>query len=147
MADKVMKLIMTDYFIQVNTFGYFRWHNCIHDTTQLLAMMKYLNAEEAELFNIDLRKLDTSKHAQLFAYGVGKHYQGHDILPPDDDLQQILRVNNISFNHDINFARKSLEKIKQKDLLDYTQTVLSPQKFQNYLDLCFLQKGESNGRQ
>lgn len=46
-----------------DTIGYFRWHNLIHDTTKLLGLISYLDAEESEIFDVDLRKLDNSLHA------------------------------------------------------------------------------------
>lgn len=56
-------------------------------------MIPYLNSEEQELFDIDLRKMDNVMHAYHNIYGVGKYINNLDLLPPNDDLQQILQLN------------------------------------------------------
>ena len=84
---KRLKMMQVNNKIMTQTIGYFRWHNLIHDTTKLLNLMTYLDPTEAELFDVDLRKLDNGLHAQVYMYGVGKYYCGLDILPPQDPLK------------------------------------------------------------
>ena len=72
--------------IMIETISYFRWHNEIHETKTLLSLIKFMSPEEADLFDIDLRKIDMDIHAQYFMYGVGKYYQHLDLLPPDAPL-------------------------------------------------------------
>ena len=83
---KRLKMMHVNNKIMTQTIGYFRWHNLIHDTTKLLNLMTYLDPVEAEMFDVDLRKLDNALHAQVYMYGVGKYYCGLDILPPQDPL-------------------------------------------------------------
>ena len=45
------------------TMAYFRYHNKYNATEKLFALMKNLDSEESVLYNVDLRKLDQSKHA------------------------------------------------------------------------------------
>ena len=66
-----------------------------------------MDAEEAEIFDIDIRNIDNNLHAQTFMYGVGKYYCGLDILPPNDSLKQVLKLNSLDLNHDIKFSLKS----------------------------------------
>ena len=66
-----------------------------------------MDAEEAEIFDIDLRNIDHNLHANVFMYGVGKYYCGLDILPPMDPLKQVLKLNSLDLNHDIKFSLKS----------------------------------------
>ena len=40
------------------TFRFFRWYNQWQQTDNLIGLMKYLDSEEAELFDTDLGKLD-----------------------------------------------------------------------------------------
>ena len=84
-----------------------------------------MNPEEAELFDIDLRRLDLVLHAKQSMYGVGKYYNGLDLLPPGDPLQQILKLNSLDYNHDIKFAMKSVKNFKERDLAKFTQAVLN----------------------
>ena len=92
---------------------------------KLLDLIQYLNPEEAELFDIDLRRLDLVLHAKQSMYGVGKYYNGLDLLPPGDPLQQILKLNSLDYNHDIKFAMKSVKNFKERDLAKFTQAVLN----------------------
>lgn len=84
---KKLKMMNVNNKIMTETLGYFRWHNLIHDTTKLLGLINHLSPEEAEIFDIDLRKVDNPLHAQVYMYGVGKYYCGLDILPPMDPLK------------------------------------------------------------
>ena len=84
---KKLKMMNVNNKIMTDTLGYFRWHNLIHDTTKLLGLINHLSPEEAEIFDVDLRKVDNSLHAQVYTYGVGKYYCGLDILPPMDPLK------------------------------------------------------------
>ena len=72
--------------IMTETIGYFRWHNLIHDTTKLLGLMTLLDPVEAELFDVDLSKINMDNHAKNYMYGIGKYYNGLDLLPPKDPL-------------------------------------------------------------
>ncbi len=90
LAMKKYKMLSVNHEIMTKTIGHFRWHNELHETKKLHSMVATLSPEEQELFDIDLRKLNMLEHAQIFTYGVGKYYQGLDILPHDDDLKQIL---------------------------------------------------------
>ena len=73
--------------IMTKTLGYFRWHNLLHDVTKLLGLIRHLDHEESEIFDIDLRRVDNTLHAKVYMYGVGKYYCGLDILPPMDPLK------------------------------------------------------------
>ena len=55
-------------------------------------MIPLMHPDEKELFDIDIRKLDHEKHALVNAYGIAKYINGQDLLPPDDDLQQIFQL-------------------------------------------------------
>ena len=70
-------------------------------------------------------------------YGVGKFYCGLDLLPPDDSLQQILKLNSLESNHDLKFALKSVTHFKRQDLNQFYSGVLDNSKFQKFLQLCF----------
>jgi hypothetical protein len=94
------------------TLGYFRWYNSFSDSTKTLSLCSHLDEEEKELFDVDLRKVDPELNAQIFMYGVGKYYCGLDILPPNDQLRQILKLNSIDYNHDIKFALRSTKNMK-----------------------------------
>ena len=59
----------------------------MHDCTKALDLMTYLDEREAEIFDVDLRKLDNALHAKVYMYGVGKYYCGLDILSPMDPLK------------------------------------------------------------
>ena len=43
--------------IMTKTLGYFRWHNLLHDVTKLLGLIRHLDHEESEIFDIDLRRV------------------------------------------------------------------------------------------
>lgn len=73
----------------------------------------------------------------MFMYGVGKFYCGLDLLPPDDPLQQIMKLNGLDSNHDLKFALKSVQNFRRQDLNEYYDGVLDNSKFQNFLQLCF----------
>ena len=120
---KKFKMMQVNKQIMTKTIGYFRWHNLIHDTTKLLSLMNYLDPEESEIFDVDLRKLDNALHAKIYMYGIGKYYCGLDILPPMDPLQQVLKLNSLDFNHDIKFALKSTSNFKKQDLCNFTGAV------------------------
>lgn len=81
-------LAMIEYnsSLVLDTFGFYSEHKQYHDTKNLTDMISYLDKEEAELFDIDVRRLDIDYHAKLFSYGIGKFYQGHDLIPPGDNL-------------------------------------------------------------
>ena len=49
-------------------------------------------------------------------YGLGKYYCGLDLLPPSDQLQQILKLNSLENNHDRNFAKRALTFVKERNL-------------------------------
>ncbi len=100
----------------LDTFGFYSEHKQYHDTKKLTDMIPYMDKEQQELFIIDVRKLDIDYHAKLFAYGLGKFYCGHDILPPGDNLQQILQLYDLAPNHDIQFAIQGLKSFEEKDL-------------------------------
>lgn len=87
LAMKKYKMLSVNHEIMTKTIGHFRWHNEFHETKQLHSMVATMSLEEQELFDIDLRKVNWMNHAQIFTYGVGKYYQGLDILPHDDDLK------------------------------------------------------------
>ena len=52
----------------------------------MLGLIEHLDDEEAELFELDLRKVQNNVHGKLFMYGVGKFYCGNDLISPVDDL-------------------------------------------------------------
>ena len=56
-------MLMVTAGITLKIFAHFRWHNEIHDISKLLGMIQSLDAEEADLFDLDLRKLDMALHA------------------------------------------------------------------------------------
>jgi len=76
-----------NYRIVIDIIQFFRRHNQIHDNKKLLSLINYLNPEEAELFDIDIPKIDLILHSKQSLYGVGKYYNGLDLLPPNDPLQ------------------------------------------------------------
>lgn len=127
--QKKIKMKLTTAQITTKTLGYFRWHNEIHETRNLLGMIRFLSREEADLFDVDIRRIDMRQHAQVFMYGVGKYYCGLDILPPDDPQQQILKLNCIDYNHDIKFALDSVVQFKKQDLGAYFSSTLDNSKF------------------
>ena len=96
-----------------------------------------MSPEEADLFDIDLRKIDLLLHAKYFQYGIGKFYNNLDILPPDAPLQQILQLNSINFGQDLKSSLQSTAGMRNRDLKEFTQAVLNAPKFQAFLELCF----------
>ena len=64
-------------------------------------------------------------------YGLGKYYCGLDLLPPSDQLQQILKLNSLENNHDRNFAKRALTCVKERNLnsLITEQGILDQGKF------------------
>ena len=64
-ALEAKKLKMANVNTQIisETFRFFRWYNQWQQTDNLIGLMKYLDGEEAELFDTDLGKLDVSNHA------------------------------------------------------------------------------------
>ena len=70
-------------------------------------------------------------------YGVGKYYFGLDLLPPDDPLQQIVKMNSLEFNHDIKFALDCVTSFIPKDLRDFFPALKHNTRFQDFLQLCF----------
>jgi len=78
-----------------------------------------------------------AEHAKIFMYGVGKYYQGLDLIPHDDDLKQVLQLNSLDYNHDIKFALKCASSYKQRDLSEFASSVLDSKKFQIFLNQCF----------
>ena len=110
---KQLKMMMVNNEIMTKVLGYFRWHNIFSDSTATLSLIGCLSAQEQQIFDLDLRKLDLNAHAQIFMYGVGKYYCGLDLLPPDDPLKQVLKLSAIDYNYDIKFALKSTKNFKQ----------------------------------
>lgn len=51
-------------------------------------------------------KIDQTLHSKFNTYGFAKYYNGQDVLPPDDDLQQILQLEMLDYGHDFKFAMK-----------------------------------------
>ena len=52
---KKLKMLTLTKKVTGQKLAHFRWHNEIHDCTKLLSLIQYLDKEEAELFDIDLR--------------------------------------------------------------------------------------------
>ena len=76
-------------------------------------------------------------NAKNFQYGLGRYYYNLDILPPQDPLQQIIKKNSLDFNEDIVFAVRGNKQFKQKNLKQFTESVLDQARFQNFLQNCF----------
>ena len=53
---------------------------------ELLGLIDHLDDEEAELFDIGLRTLNSDRHGKIYMYGVGKYYCHLDLVSPLDDL-------------------------------------------------------------
>lgn len=112
------------YEVVRNTIGYFRWHNQIDRVDNLLGLIKHLDEEEAELFDVDLRHIDNEMSAKTYMYGVGKYYCGLDLISPIEDLQQIVKLNSLSTGHDVRFAMShTLWTISPGDLKAFNHTV------------------------
>jgi hypothetical protein len=134
---KRLGMAHVNYKLVIDIIQFFRWHNQFHEIKKLLSLMNYLNPEEAELFDVDVRKIDLALHAKQSLYGIGKYYNGLDLLPPNDPLQQILKLNSLDYNHDIKVALNAIKNFKSQDLSKFTQSILNAQKFQNFLEQCF----------
>jgi len=78
--------LMISYHLLTTTLGYFRHHNQFCLVDKMLGLIEHLDDEEAELFELDLRKVQNNVHGKLFMYGVGKFYCGNDLISPVDDL-------------------------------------------------------------
>jgi len=92
---------------------------------------------------VDILKLDTTLHAHNYVYGIGKFFMGLDLLPPHDDLKQIIQLNSFGYCHDLRFAFSKRRSVAQKDLSVFSKGVLSQEKFKEYLTLCFGQHKQS----
>ena len=55
--------MLMSYVVIRDTLGYFRWHNQINRIDKMLSLMQHLDAEEAELFFLDLREISNELHA------------------------------------------------------------------------------------
>ena len=60
---KKLKGMLMSYVVIRDTLGYFRWHNQINRIDKMLSLMQHLDAEEAELFFLDLREISNELHA------------------------------------------------------------------------------------
>ena len=118
--------------VNVKTLGYFRWHEKFNKSDKLLGLMKYLDAEERELFNVDVKNLDQIRHGQIFEYGIGRYYMNLDLQSPTGDMQQILPLNQIALGEDLKFAMKT--KMQPLNTNSFKATILSNQKFQSFLE-------------
>ena len=72
--------------INTTVIGYFRVKKELPKVDKLLSLIAFLNKEEAELFDIDVRKIDFIHHAKQMMYGTGRYYNKLDLLPPESPL-------------------------------------------------------------
>ena len=63
LEGKKLKGMLMSYVVIRDTLGYFRWHNQINRIDKMLSLMQHLDAEEAELFFLDLREISNELHA------------------------------------------------------------------------------------
>ena len=124
---KKAKAVAWTHWFGTKPSAYFRWHLQFHTAETLLAQMAFLDPEERVLFNVDVRKLDQDRHAELNMYGVGRFFFGLDLLAPDDNVQQILPLNSMERGDDLKFAMKA--KFQKQDLASFTSAVVNGQKF------------------
>lgn len=64
LEKKKLKMMYASYGITANIVGYFRLKKEMHRVEKLIAMSTKLNKEEAELFEVDVRKLDLIFHGK-----------------------------------------------------------------------------------
>lgn len=124
---KKLKMNMVNFEIINKILGYFRWHTQRQSADRLLTLIPLLSVEERDMFDVDFRKLDMVKHAQTYVYGIGRYYCGLDLLPPGHEIQQVLKLNTLDWNHDMKFA--SGANVKEIDLQSFSANVLNAQKF------------------
>ena len=75
-----------------------------------------MDEEEAELFDLDLRKVNNDKAAKTYMYGVGRYYCELDLISPKDDFQPAFKLSGLNTGHDIRFALKNVMKSSGKTL-------------------------------
>lgn len=127
--QKQLKMMGVSIQINEKVFRYFREHREIHRVDKLLSLSNLLSLEEAELFDVDVRKIDLKHHSKQMFYGTGRFYNRLDLLPPDGPLQQILLLNSIKMNHDFMFAMKGTKRFNTLNLASFADSVLNGQKF------------------
>lgn len=84
--EQKLKALKKSYKVSRHTLGYFKMHSQIDTIDKLLGLIDHLDEEEAEIFNIDLRKVNNIEHVKLSLYGVGRYYCGLDLVSPLDDF-------------------------------------------------------------
>ena len=120
----------SSYDKNLSEYNFFRWKNQIHDTKKLLSLIQFLSPEEAEIFDIDMRKIDLDLNSRLMYYGIARYYLGNDVLSPIDPLKQVLRLTgNSELWHDANFAIKQTATVRKRDLSSFYAGVLDSQSF------------------
>ena len=84
--EKILKGMAISIEVTRKTLLHLRSHNHIDRIDNLLGMIQLLDEEEAEIFDLDLRKIDNNKSAKTYMYGVGRYYCGLDLISPSDDM-------------------------------------------------------------
>ena len=87
------------------------------------------------MFVVDVQTIDWKTAIYAFAYGLRRFFIREDTIAPDRNLVQILPKNETSLFEDITKARNAARYVYAKDNIVYFQSVLSQQKFQDFISL------------
>jgi phage antirepressor YoqD-like protein len=69
-----------------------------------------------------------------FSYGIRRYFMKEDCLAPSDGYTQLILKNHIKWGNDIRYAAKTNSALKSKDLSVYYNSVMSPQRFSDYME-------------
>ena len=82
-----------------------------------------------------------------FSYGIRRYFMKEDCLAPSDGYTQLILKNHIKWMNDVRYAAKTNSALKSKDLSVYYNSVMSPQRFSDYLEQRSIIKKSKNSQE
>ena len=76
---------------------------------------------------MDMRKVNLNhpSHAKVYMYGIGRFYNGLDLLSPYDDLQQVQRRHMLDYSHDLKFSVTKMLNNSTRDLKGFRDAIIN----------------------
>jgi len=114
-------------------FHYFINNTWIFESLMDDKVMSLMSPEELNEFRFDMRTINWKKAIGGYCHGIRRFYFKEDCLTFEHGYEQIFAQNQINWFHDIKVSRRITASLVERDNRDYFTSVLSQQKFQQYL--------------
>jgi hypothetical protein len=90
------------------------------------------NCATGGVLDVNVTDIDWRRGVFNWIYGIRRYFLKHDLVAPEKKMVPLLTKNQLSYFHDLRFAKSATDHLHYQNNTAYFQTILQAGSFNNF---------------